>query len=394
MLENKMCVADVPLLNSDTLLCRKNPLNNALPVLKVYPNYLVQYYEKNHLKFHARLSDYFENFKSKKLENLIDNSCEGLMSVKSSKALRVAISWLNFESKNQKVFCSELNRDVNFKLNFITLTLPVPQIKCIVLSDDTVIDGNLSANYWKYVNEGSAYAIFNYSDDFCKHDLLNHFLTIMRRDFKVHNYVWRAETQKNGNIHFHITLNKFIYLSDIRAAWNKVLGKTDMIKKYSKKFSGMTFLQYKSYRYSIGNPNMKDVRKAYDYGVKTAWSDPNSTDVHAIHKIKNIAAYLCEYLTKNNADFRRLSGFLWRSSMLLSKLKSGVQYISSAVDNELRYLMKRLPNKIIKSDYATIFAVGIKDIRNIFKDSKILEIFVKYRQKVFDDYKKQFQLVI
>ena len=55
--------------------------------------------------------------------------------------------------------------------------------------------------------------------------------------------------------------------------------------------------------------------------------------------------------------------------------------------------MKRLPNKIIQSDYATIFCVDIKNISNIFKNSKIVDKFSFYRQKIFDDYVKQRQLV-
>lgn len=368
--------------------------NISIPYLKIYPNYLVQYYERSSLRMHSRLSDYYEANKNQYKENFEDNSAEGMLSRKASKSLKLAINWLNFLSKNQKVYCAELSKDVNFKLNFLTLNLPVYQVKYIELSDGQRIPPERSEQYWKYVNEGSAYAVLNYSDEYCKHDLLNHFLTLLRRDFKCHNYIWRAETQKNGNIHFHITTNKFLYAKDVRDAWNRVLSKTDMLDKYQTKFCNLTYSEYKQYRYKSGKSKEKELQKAYKFGCETNWLSPNTTDIHAVWKIKNIAAYLCEYITKNNSNRRLLSGFLWRSSMLLAKLKGARELVTNAVDDELRYLIKTAKNKIIQTDFATIFCFDIKNIKNIFGNSKIVEKFSLYRQKIFDGYINQNHLLL
>ena len=118
---------------------------------------------------------------------------------------------------------------------------------------------------------------YNYTDQFIKHDLLNHFFQIMRQVYHLDAYVWRAETQSNGNIHFDVTTNKFIYLSDLRNEWNKVLKEPDMIQKYHNKFCNMSYNEYKSYRLSSGNVKLKDILRAYQYGKKTNWFSPNTT---------------------------------------------------------------------------------------------------------------------
>ena len=59
MQEVKTCVADVPDFVDTDKICKKFSFSDTLPVVKIYPNYLVQYYEKQHFRMHAKLSDYF-----------------------------------------------------------------------------------------------------------------------------------------------------------------------------------------------------------------------------------------------------------------------------------------------------------------------------------------------
>ena len=63
-------------------------------------------------------------------------------------------------------------------LNFLTLTLPAKQI---------------------------------YSDQLVKRYCLNRFLRALKYIKPNINYIWRCEKQENGNIHFHVTLDKYIF---------------------------------------------------------------------------------------------------------------------------------------------------------------------------------------
>lgn len=76
-------------------------------------------------------------------------------------------------------------------------------------------------------------------------------------------YVWKAECTDRGTLHFHLTTNQFIHYHKLRTKWNKALAKEGIISK-------------------------ADVEKN------------NSTDVHSVKKIRNIAAYLTAYVCKKD----------------------------------------------------------------------------------------------
>ena len=62
------------------------------------------------------------------------------------------------------------------------------------------------------------------------------------------DYVWKAELQKNQNIHFHLTTNIFIHHATIRTLWNNCINRLGYISEYQSHFSNMTFEEYKSLR--------------------------------------------------------------------------------------------------------------------------------------------------
>lgn len=86
-------------------------------------------------------------------------------------------------------------------------------------------------------------------------------------------YVWKAECTDKGTLHFHLTTNQFIHYNKLRIKWNKALAKEGIISK-------------------------ADVEKN------------NSTDVHSVKNIKNIAAYLTAYVCKKDVHSRVLKRWL------------------------------------------------------------------------------------
>ena len=377
--------------------------DSRLSYCSINPNYITFYKRRATQDDYENLSYLqLQNFKYENLpsvlthnyntENLKNHNPAGEASKKSNSRIKLAINWLHNLSNNQKVWCEELKKDVKFKLNFFTLTLPSYQIKSYIFKSGKEIFINDENPIFAALPCCIAKINYNYTDKYIKHELLNHFLTIMRRDYKIDSYIWRAETQANGNIHFHITTNKFIYLSDLRNEWNKVLAKTDMLDKYHEKFSVMNYQQYKQYRQKKGNPKPKNILKAYKFGITNKWYSPNSTDIHAVWKIKNMAAYLADYMTKKQTGRRLVEGCLWRLSELLSSFKKEVLHCEGPVMNELKILFKNSPNKVKIKDYVSIFCFSITDIANIIKDSAIVKAFVNYRDAVYKNYYKQLKI--
>jgi len=154
----------------------------------------------------------------------------GYLSSDSMKRLRLRINLMTYIAEN-KTLRKSMNLPITkYKLVLITLTLSSSQI---------------------------------HSDYIIKSKLLQPFLRLLRNRWKVKNYLWKAEAQDNGNIHFHITTDQFIHWEEIRTAWNSIQETLGYISR-------------------AGNGN------------------PNSTDIHAVYKCKNLSAYLCSYISKKD----------------------------------------------------------------------------------------------
>lgn len=107
--------------------------------------------------------------------------------------------WLNIISDLKEVYSRSDKKYFKFKLAFITLTLSDVQ---------------------------------KHSDKFIKDNMLEPFLYWLRKYKNCKSYIWKAEVQNNGNIHFHITINKFVHWKNIRAKWNSLLAKNGYCKVY------------------------------------------------------------------------------------------------------------------------------------------------------------------
>lgn len=219
-------------------------------------------------------------------ENLKDNSTNGIISNKAAKRINQAISWFSAMSATH-TRVSKNNIRVSSKLNFITLTLSSKQ---------------------------------KHDDLYIKSKLLNAFLVDLRRRFFVISYMWRAEAQINGNIHFHIVVNKYVHYTHIRNIWNRIQAEHGYIP---------------------------------DYDVKSKWggdNNPPSTEIKKVYKCKNIAGYLSKYCSKNlnamkvysNIDNNKLQQVVKASGR---KNKDGIAenpglLAAKFIDNENCYMLK------------------------------------------------------
>lgn len=163
-----------------------------------------------------------------------------------------------------------------------------------------------------------------HDDNDLKREVFTPFMQELIRNWNVKCYVWVAETQKNGNIHFHIIMDRGIPSLRLRQIWNKHLDKLDYIKCYSriqKKIyqKGFVFreemleqrlikerVRAKYEKRKFGKREEKEVRKkeeirqkeAYQKALTNDFRDPNSTDIHSIQNIKKLTSYITKYMTK------------------------------------------------------------------------------------------------
>lgn len=308
----------------------------------------------------------------------------GIISKKAKRRMLKAIDWLLILSENKTVHSPSTKKKFKFKVSFITLTLASKQV---------------------------------HSDNEIKSELLNQFLVEARKKWNVDKYVWRAEKQKNGNIHFHIVVDKFIQYDRLRKVWNRIQNKLGYVDRYGDEqrvihHSGFTFRKEYAKYWSYAKQ-----KKAYHEGRACNWTNPNSTDIHSVTKVRNLSHYLGKYCSKNpeakvcnvndeNVSFchRRVNDFdfstckiaveyedllvtgkSWGLSQTLSKMKNLILVRDSKINDDLRELQNWYCDRIYEGEYFVTLRADFLEWRG--------KTF-GHMSNVFENYIKQMKLQI
>ncbi len=222
------------------------------------------------------------------LRNLERAKRDGILSETSKAKIRNAVNWLILFSDERTITID--NKKVKARCSFITLTLPSKQI---------------------------------HTDNEIKQQCLNQFLTELREQKSMLYYVWKAEKQKNGNLHFHIASDCLLHYSVVQKIWNRIINKLGYVDRYqaTQKAKYVSGFKYDSSLFDKYQINAETQRKRYDKAKKEDFRNPHSTEIKAIHKIKNVAAYISEYIAKNpdNEDLR-VTGNIYGMSQSLSTI--------------------------------------------------------------------------
>lgn len=200
--------------------------------------------------------------------------------------------------------------------------------------------------------------------------LLSHFLQWLRRTKNCNTYLWKAELQQNGQIHYHITTPAFIAWQEIRDKWNNLQKKAGLLDRYFEK---------------KGHYNA------------------NSTDVHEVRNVKDAAGYLLKYITKETQNRVALGGKIWDCSDNLKinkyfsvemKLEHEA-FLNMEVENGNAVLIKGekfnlwkfqhpVTERVLTREEFRNFTVFINNIRNGSKyipPEKEREKYLAYEQK-------------
>ena len=174
----------------------------------------------------------------------------GTVTEHSRKRILRAVDIFLQKSKTRKVFNPVIGTQVNFRLNFITLTISARRL----------IDAT----------EG--------------HPALKIFLQHFKRpqakkaiSEQLRSYLWKAELQQRGQLHYHITTNSFLHFGEIQRVWNGI---------------------------QFNRGWLIDFQREHGHTNPVA-----STDVHAVYKVKDIQAYLGKYLSKSGRKDVSEAGF-------------------------------------------------------------------------------------
>lgn len=211
----------------------------------------------------------------------------GAMTTGAQKRIKKAVDLLVQFSPKRKIYNSVTMQTEMHTLSFITLTIPGKE---------------------KRLSADQGYKL-----------LLSKWIRSMRDKHNLKTYIWKAEFQKNGQLHYHITTPSWIAYTEIRDTWNNIMSSNGMLDVWNDE-----------------NPT----------------KFPNSTDVHKVYKVKNIQAYLAKYLSKKEQD-QENTGKVWDCSKNLKDTK----FFTSDIPNNLDQFIK-------KSNIKYFNYIGIYDLIN------------------------------
>lgn len=190
-----------------------------------------------------------------------------------------------------------------------------------------------------------------HSDKELTNYILNPFLVYARKYFNVRYYIWKKELQENGNLHFHLIVDRFIDYNCLRREWNKLCNRGfvdgvdkpfDYVDRYTQKwrefykngFNSSKVIEYVSNLKSVQdeieqkaiefeNKNSRFIENAEYENIKSSiilkelekykaiyvkemqlpeserFINPNSTDIQAVKSPALVSFYLSKYISKN-----------------------------------------------------------------------------------------------
>lgn len=228
-----------------------------------------------------------------------------------SKIVKMLNCWaesIYVHDKCQK--CDELRK--NRKLRFLTLTLSAKQ---------SMIDNDV------------------------KRRLLIPFISDLKRLFHVEHYFWRAEAQKNGNIHFHLVIDAYIDKSKVNYLWD--------------------WHQWKSGITDVMPTEIKNYHSP-------------STRIEAIQGNEAVAGYITKYVTKDEGG-RKIFGRIWGCSDGLRELVFPAVAFTQEVAEEITRVEDKHVYEVVKRDVFILHMASVlrhKCFENSWLRTEIEDVYL------------------
>lgn len=294
-------------------------------------------------------------------DQFLNNFHNGKISIVAKRKISRSLDYLLFLAKPKKLPNAPHGKHYSFRLSFATLTLSSPQV---------------------------------HSDQEIKSQLLNQFFIEMSRKWKVPAYIWKAEKQENGRIHFHIVTSRFIPWNELRNTWNRIQQKLGYVTRYreDRELWHRDGFHYDP-RYSPRWDRQAQLT-AYRKGLRTDWDNPNSVDVHSVQHVGNVASYLRKEIAKNpdipkdltekEKQALTVSGRLWGCSVNLSHLDGGRTDIDTGIEEEFSRILGSQKVFAIHDQYYSVYYIDLSVLRRL-GCRRLLSVFDDYVKKKFPD---------
>lgn len=277
---------------------------------------------------------FFKSSIEKSLANLSKGFKTSGVSMATRRKIAKHCQVLGLASSENRVRDSKGNYK-QFRCMFITLTLPSVQVH-----EDTVITKQVFGT----------------------------FLDKCRKLGLLKNYVWRAEKQKNGNIHYHVLTDTFANYSLFKRIWYLSLRVLGYMQAYKEKFSKMSFESYRNADFNK-NRDLSSITNAYAYGVRCGWSEPPACHTTDINDLSAVSKYVSKYISKSDDENPNIvEGRCWGASQSVSN--SVKAFCSDAIFSKDWYMagVEIMKRKLIDTDFFSMCLFRITSLRAWFPE--------------------------
>lgn len=246
---------------------------------------------------------------------------------------------------------SKSNGAMQRRLNFLTLTLPSKQV---------------------------------HGDNKIKRECLNRTLIDLQRNCDIVMWIWVAELQKNGNIHFHLIIDNFIPFVVISRNGDKIefAGTMNKCKIYCKnKLNfGKKIINYAEY---IWNNSLDKLGYIDSFAKKFGNRYPPTTQIEAIKCHEAAGKYITKYITKNDSkntkNNRKIEGRLWGCCDKLKEFEN--IDVTNEITEDIIITVQREGKLVVEEDFVTVFVIDVMTIVPIY--NKVFDMYLGILEKMY-----------
>lgn len=240
---------------------------------------------------------------------------------------------LNLISKQKITYQGEMSPAAQIKMKRIILCWS----DAVQQFNKNVTDYN-SASFRKFVFITLTLPSYQFhSDKDLKKSLLAPFMRNLRENCQCENYIWKAESQENGNLHFHVIVDQFVSKVLIDKYWLNALESMGYLDEFEKKH---------------GHRN------------------PPCCNVQLVKNQHDIEKYIGKYVGKSE-NYRKIDGAVWKCSKKLSSLRFFEIERDRIIEQNLQKYAVQHSDSFKSTEHCNIYNIGNDSVEQFLSNSAL-----------------------
>jgi hypothetical protein len=207
-----------------------------------------------------------------------------------------------------------------------------------------------------------------HTDNEIKRNCLNAFLVTLSNYCDIKVWIWVAEVQKNGNIHFHLLIDNYIPFVLVTQEHDIVFaGSRSKCLIESKNYT-VQKTHVLSYCEYLWNRCLAKYQYIEEFAKKFGHENPPTTQIEIIKDQRKTGKYMTKYMTKNdkneNSGKRKLEGRIWGCSDSLKNFQS--VEIDPFEAKRITYEVASKSKKLETETYVSIWLIDIMELPEVY----------------------------